>query len=79
MEGGSINSGSDCGWLDKVEFIPSGGYLITSQSGTLSGTGNSYTFSVMVHSYSGSGKWKCWGISGTKKQLFIFSSYFFRL
>jgi len=116
----SVNSGNDCGWLDKVEFTPSGGDLITSQSGTLSGTGNSYTFSVsgystvtvvmagnenadfdlyakwgsppttsnydargysgtsleyfttsgsgtlyiMVHSYSGSGHWKCWALWG---------------
>jgi hypothetical protein len=118
---GSVNSGSDCGWLDKVEFTPSGGDLITSKSGTLSGTGSSYTFSVsgystvtvvmagnenadfdlyakwgsppttssydaigysgtsleyfttsgsgtlyiMVHSYSGSGRWKCWALSGS--------------
>ncbi len=121
MKDGSVNSGSDCGWLDKVEFTPSGGDLITSKSGTLSGTGNSYTFSVsgystvtvvmagnenadfdlyakwgsppttssydaigysstsleyfttsgsgtlyiMVHSYSGSGNWKCWALSGS--------------
>jgi len=99
---------------------PGGGYLITSKSGTLSGTGSSYTFSVsgyspvtvvmagnenadfdlyakwgsppttsdydargysgysleyfttsgtgtlyiMVHSYSGSGRWKCWALWG---------------
>jgi ribosome-binding protein aMBF1 (putative translation factor) len=117
---GSVNSGSDCGWLDKVEFTPSGGDLITSKSGTLSGTGSTYTFSVsgystvtavmagnenadfdlyakwgsppttsdydargysstsleyfttsgsgtlyiMVRSWSGSGHWKCWALSG---------------
>jgi len=100
---------------------PGGGDLITSKSGTLSGTGNSYTFSVsgystvtavmagnenadfdlyakwgsppttsnydargysstsleyfttsgsgtlyiMVRSYSGSGHWKCWALSGS--------------
>ncbi len=116
---GSVNSDSDCGWLDKVEFA--GGDLITSKSGTLSGTGDSYTFSVsgystvtavmagnenadfdlyakwgqapttsdydaigysgtsleyfttsgsgtlyiMVRSYSGSGNWKCWALSGS--------------
>ena len=118
---GSVNRGSDCCWLDKVEFTPSGGDLITSTSGTLSGTGDSYTFSVsgystvtavmagnenadfdlyakwgsapttsdydaigysgtsleyfttsgsgtlyiMVRSYSGSGHWKCWALSGS--------------
>lgn len=115
-----MNSGSDCGWLDKVEYTSEGGDLITSKSGTLS-DGNSYTFSVsgystvtvvmagnedadfdlyakwgsapttsdydaigysgtsleyfttsgsgtlyiMVHSYSDSGKWKCWALSGS--------------
>ncbi|HJH26354.1 MAG TPA: hypothetical protein C5S37_06155 [Methanophagales archaeon] len=47
---GSVNRGSDCGWLDKVEFTPSGGDLITSESGTLSGTGDTYTFSVSGYS-----------------------------
>ena len=117
---GSVSEGSDCGWVDKVEFVSSG-ILITSQSGSLSGTGASYTFSVsgysqvtvvmagneaadfdlyakwgsapttssydargysstsleyfttsgsetvyiMVRSYSGSGNWKCWVISGS--------------
>ena len=33
-----------------MEFTPSGGGLITSKSGTLSGTRNSYTFSISGYS-----------------------------
>jgi len=52
MKDGSVHSGSDCGWVDKVEFTSGGGGgdLITSKSGTLSGTGASYTFSVSGYS-----------------------------